>query len=212
MQAVHVRNRCAWLNHSGKSGIFINLVNQYPNIRLWFSGEFETQFQNKSTWAVQFQHLPEQFLEFQNTPGQACAPAYKTRGQYWPFDSTLVQISKCTAFIGYVYDDCVCTAGHYHLSQNYSDSLSLRNNCHFVQVGVIGNCGRDGQHQSRIIRGNNLLTTWDPHFKLHQIVEALSPTIGLLLSSKSDHLHADPTKRSSHKARCWVTALSVIRA
>ncbi len=38
MQGVHVKNRCAWLNHSEKPQVFVDLVRQYPNIRLWFSG------------------------------------------------------------------------------------------------------------------------------------------------------------------------------
>ena len=46
--------------------------------------------------------------------------------------------------------DC---AGHYHLSQDYGNSISVRNRCSFAQVGVIGECDRDGQHQSRILRG-----------------------------------------------------------
>eukprot|EP00890_Picochlorum_soloecismus_P006210 jgi/Picsp_1/6590/NSC_03933-R1_protein len=40
VQAVHVKNRCAWLNHSSNASHFINLVKKYPNIKLWFSGHF----------------------------------------------------------------------------------------------------------------------------------------------------------------------------
>ena len=35
---VHVKNRCAWLNHSSNPAAFIRLVERFPNIRLWFSG------------------------------------------------------------------------------------------------------------------------------------------------------------------------------
>ena len=38
---VHVKNRCAWVNHSSNPQAFIQLVHKYPNIRLWFSGELE---------------------------------------------------------------------------------------------------------------------------------------------------------------------------
>ena len=40
LQAVHVKNRCAWLNHSSDPKRFSRLVAQYPNIKLWFSGHF----------------------------------------------------------------------------------------------------------------------------------------------------------------------------
>ena len=40
VQTVHVKNRCAWLNHSGHPRQFIELVEQHPNIKLWFSGHF----------------------------------------------------------------------------------------------------------------------------------------------------------------------------
>lgn len=40
VQAVHVKNRCAWLNHSSNADYFISLVRRYPNIKLWFSGHF----------------------------------------------------------------------------------------------------------------------------------------------------------------------------
>ena len=38
VQEVHVKNRCAWLNHSSNPTYFIRLTERYPNIRLWFSG------------------------------------------------------------------------------------------------------------------------------------------------------------------------------
>jgi hypothetical protein len=40
VQAVHVKNRCAWLNHSSNADYFISLVRKHPNIKLWFSGHF----------------------------------------------------------------------------------------------------------------------------------------------------------------------------
>lgn len=40
LQAVHVKNRCAWLNHSSDPKRFMRLVEKYPNIKLWFSGHF----------------------------------------------------------------------------------------------------------------------------------------------------------------------------
>ena len=41
IQAVHVKNRCAWLNHSSNPTRFMDLVNKHPNcVKLWFSGHF----------------------------------------------------------------------------------------------------------------------------------------------------------------------------
>ena len=37
VQSVHVKNRCAFLNHSSNSGEFMRLVEANPNIALWFS-------------------------------------------------------------------------------------------------------------------------------------------------------------------------------
>lgn len=81
VQTVHVKNRCAWLNHSSNPHEFISLVQQYPNIRLWFSG-------------------------------------------------------------------------HFHLSHNYADSISLVGGTAFVLTGVIGECNRDGFRHSRLLKGD----------------------------------------------------------
>ena len=43
-QGVHVKNRCAWLNHSEEPQVFVDLVRRYPNIRLWFSGTALTNY------------------------------------------------------------------------------------------------------------------------------------------------------------------------
>ncbi|KAK9826404.1 hypothetical protein WJX81_000388 [Elliptochloris bilobata] len=52
LQEVHVKNRCAWLNHSSKAGAFISLVHRYPNIRLWFSGHFHLSHNYADSIAV----------------------------------------------------------------------------------------------------------------------------------------------------------------
>ena len=44
--------------------------------------------------------------------------------------------------------------GHFHLSHNYTRSISVAGNCAFVQTGVIGDCNRDGFRHSRVIKGN----------------------------------------------------------
>ena len=84
LDEVHVKNGCAWLNHSGEDpGAFLALVKKYPQIKLWFSG-------------------------------------------------------------------------HFHLSQDYPDSISVREGCAFVQLGVISEKSqRDGRRQSRLIRGDS---------------------------------------------------------
>lgn len=40
IQSVHVKNRCAFLNHSDRPERFIQLVARHQNIKLWFSGHF----------------------------------------------------------------------------------------------------------------------------------------------------------------------------
>lgn len=45
-----------------------------------------------------------------------------------------------------------CTQ-HFHLSHNYADSISVVGGCAFVQVGVIGDCNRDGHRHSRLLKG-----------------------------------------------------------
>jgi len=42
LQSVHVKNGCAWLNHSSESsrGTFIQAVRNYPQIKFWASGHF----------------------------------------------------------------------------------------------------------------------------------------------------------------------------
>jgi 3',5'-cyclic AMP phosphodiesterase CpdA len=80
VQAVHVRNRCAWLCHSDRPRRFLDLVERHaPRVRLWFSG-------------------------------------------------------------------------HFHLSQQYPDSVSVVGSCAFVQTGVAGECHRDGFRQSRLLK------------------------------------------------------------
>lgn len=45
-------------------------------------------------------------------------------------------------------------SGHFHLSHNYVDSISVVNRTAFVQTGVIGDCNRDGHRQSRVLTGD----------------------------------------------------------
>ena len=54
---------------------------------------------------------------------------------------------------GLVIKDARCPQGHFHLSHNYMRSISVANNCAFVQTGVIGDCNRDGYRHSRVIKG-----------------------------------------------------------
>ncbi|CAM9228471.1 unnamed protein product [Phaeothamnion confervicola] len=84
VQGVHIRNGCAWLNHSADSDrrrAFVRLCRQHRCIKAWFSG-------------------------------------------------------------------------HFHLSHDYEDSISVVDGCAFVQVGVIGEKStRDGRRQTRLVRG-----------------------------------------------------------
>ena len=83
LPAVHVKNRCAWLNHGQSNArVFAELVAVNPQVKLWFSG-------------------------------------------------------------------------HFHLSHDYADSLSVCGECVFVQVGVIGSsASRDGRSHSRLLRAD----------------------------------------------------------
>lgn len=81
LHSVHVKNRCAWLNHSsGNVGWFFDeVVSAFgDDVVLWFSG-------------------------------------------------------------------------HFHLSHEYIDSISVVGRTAFVQCGVIGPCNRDGNRQSRLL-------------------------------------------------------------
>ena len=80
LQSVHVKNRCAWLNHSHNPHRFAEILAVNPQIKLWFSG-------------------------------------------------------------------------HFHLSHDYRDSISVLGECAFVQVGVIGaGSTRDERRHSRLLR------------------------------------------------------------
>lgn len=50
-------------------------------------------------------------------------------------------------------------SGHFHLSQNYADSISVVGSCAFVQTGVIGECNRDGNRWELLLE----LTPTDKH-------------------------------------------------
>jgi hypothetical protein len=46
-------------------------------------------------------------------------------------------------------------SGHFHLSHDYEDAISVVGSCVFVQVGVIGRAStRDGKRQTRLVQGN----------------------------------------------------------
>ena len=44
-------------------------------------------------------------------------------------------------------------SGHFHLSHNYADSISVVGGTAFVLTGVIGECNRDGFRHSRLLKG-----------------------------------------------------------
>jgi hypothetical protein len=47
-------------------------------------------------------------------------------------------------------------SGHFHLSQNYADSISVVGSCAFVQTGVIGECNRDGNRCGSSVVGQSI--------------------------------------------------------
>ena len=53
VQEVHVRNRCAYLNHSSPSAShFVALVEACPDVRLWFSGHYHLSHQYQTSISV----------------------------------------------------------------------------------------------------------------------------------------------------------------
>ena len=44
-------------------------------------------------------------------------------------------------------------SGHFHLSHNYADAISVVGGTAFVLTGVIGECNRDGFRHSRVLKG-----------------------------------------------------------
>jgi hypothetical protein len=117
---VHVKNRCAWLNHSSNPAAFIRLVERFPNIRLWFSGV--------------------RILSSVTLPRSPCPQV--PEGCTGTCKSTRVVLRDSNSYVQ-----------HFHLSHNYADSISVVGRCAFVQVGVIGDCNRDGLRHSRLLRG-----------------------------------------------------------
>ena len=52
-------------------------------------------------------------------------------------------------------------SGHFHLSHNYTDSISVVGGTAFVLTGVIGECNRDGFRHSRLLKGvSGCLAAW----------------------------------------------------
>lgn len=108
LQAVHVKNRCAWLNHGEAPQRFAEIAAVNPQIKLWFSG-------------------------------------------------------------------------HFHLSHDYRDSVSIKGECAFVQVGVIGaTSSRDGRRHSRLLRANA------DGFKLYTVDHAAGGALRLDLARSFD--------------------------
>lgn len=132
-QSVHVKNRCAFLNHSSNAGEFMRLVEEHPNIALWFS--------------VSTHHPPN--------PPAPLAPITCLLFSYLCYRSANIwyalhekRPSCMEACRGALY-----MQGHFHLSHNYMRSISVAGNCAFVQTGVIGDCNRDGFRHSRVLKG-----------------------------------------------------------
>lgn len=59
-----------------------------------------------------------------------------------------------SVFSRFVLPACsVACSGHFHLSHNYADSISVVGGTAFVLTGVIGECNRDGFRHSRLLKG-----------------------------------------------------------
>ena len=64
---VHVKNRCAWLNHSSEPAAFIRLVERFPCICLWFSGVRHSQH---------FMHVPTCLSQHVHSAGPAAGTSF----------------------------------------------------------------------------------------------------------------------------------------
>ncbi|KAK2076394.1 hypothetical protein QBZ16_000919 [Prototheca wickerhamii] len=53
---VHVKSRCAYLNHSTDPGLFLRLVKEHPNICLWFSGHFHLSHDYPGQYSHDWRH------------------------------------------------------------------------------------------------------------------------------------------------------------
>lgn len=72
-------------------------------------------------------------------------------------------------------------SGHFHLSQNYADSISVVGGCAFVQTGVIGECNRDG---------NRCACVCAPARALHPLADSLIHALRLSVSGMHTSLLA----------------------
>ena len=113
LPAVHVKNRCAWLNHGQEN-------------RLVFSELAATNPQVSGPRSLLRSLAAARVVDM-------CRPAHS------PLSSQLK----------------LWFSGHFHLSQDYADSLNVCGECTFVQVGVIGSsASRDGRSHSRLLRAD----------------------------------------------------------
>ncbi|KAJ9529420.1 hypothetical protein QJQ45_013732 [Haematococcus lacustris] len=119
IEEVHVKNRCAWLNHSDRYGVIQRglLASEGSTRRLlWQLGGSHEVVEDRPLAATR----PARFL--------ALAARYPNIRLWF--------------------------SGHFHLSHNYKDSISVVGSTAFVQTGVIGTCNRDGHRHSRLLTGN----------------------------------------------------------
>ena len=52
LQEVHVKNTCAWLNHSSRPEVFLRLCRANPQIKLWFSAHFHLSHDHEDSVSV----------------------------------------------------------------------------------------------------------------------------------------------------------------
>ena len=136
VQAVHVRNRCAYLNHGALDGEEKEGEGDGGGGERVVGGEGGGREGNE----VDASPPPSSSSA---PPSSAAAPPPP------PPPDAFIRLVERHANVRLWF------SGHYHLSHNYATSVSAVNGCAFVQVGVIGpRSTRDGLRQSRVLDGD----------------------------------------------------------
>lgn len=128
VQAVHVRNRCAYLNHGALDG------------EEEWEERGEEEGKSSSGGGTASSSSPSSSLSSSSSPPPPPPP---------PPPDAFIRLVERHPNVRLWF------SGHYHLSHNYASSISVVGGCAFAQVGVIGpRSTRDGLRQSRVLDGD----------------------------------------------------------
>ena len=134
MQAVHVRNRCAYLNHGALDG------------EEWERREREERGEGDGRGGGE---AGGGGGSAEGNGGAPSSPSSPPAPPPPPPPDAFIRLVERHPNVRLWF------SGHYHLSHNYASSVSVVNGCAFAQVGVIGpRSTRDGLRQSRVLDGD----------------------------------------------------------